>query len=475
MNEELQSANEELTTVNDELKSKIDKLAQANDDQSNFLTSTDLALIVLDVNLDIRLFTAPARDIFPLSETDIGRALESFAPKVDDPDILADARRVLESGEEVARTVRAREGGAQYAMRILPYRTSDGTVEGVTLTFADTTRLRDAQAVAETSAQRLELALAVTGVGVWEAYPETGRSICDASVRKMFDLPRAGELTVEDILSKVDPRDLPALEANFGAAIETGSEYRIEFRVRDTSPERWLVGIGRLVEPEGLEPRMVGVNYDITDIKEAERQQGLLVRELDHRVKNLFAVVLGMLRAEARRTDDCGTLVGNVESRLSALARAHDASRGDNSAETTRLDKLVREVLSPYGVGERVRLSGEDTMLPVHYTTPLGLILHELATNAQKYGALSVDDGHVDVSWASIGGEREEMRLRWRESGGPAVAGEPDTLGFGFRLLKQSVTQLQGRVEPDWAAGGLTVDVVLPVIGNSRDAVAEPA
>ena len=471
MNEELQSANEELTTVNDELKSKIDKLAQANDDQSNFLTSTDLALIVLDADLNIRLFTEPAQAIFPLSDPDIGRALDSFAPKVDDPDILADVETVRDTGQEISRNVLGRDGDLHYFMRILPYRTSDGTIEGVTLTFADTTVLREAQVEAEVTGQRLELALAVTGVGVWEAYPGSGKSVCDASVRDMFGLPPTGQLTVEDILSKVDPRDLPALEANFGAAIETGSEYRIEFRVRDTQPERWLVGIGRLVEPEGLEPRMVGVNYDITDIKEAERQQGLLVRELDHRVKNLFAVVLGMLRAEARRTDDCNVLVGNVESRLSALARAHDASRGENNAETTRLEKLVSEVLGPYGVGERVILKGEKLMLPVHYTTPLGLILHELATNAQKYGALSGDEGRVEVSWKHIKDATgaPKMRLRWSERGGPRIAGAPETTGFGFRLLKQSVAQLQGRAEPDWSPEGLVLDVVLPMIGDGRD------
>ena len=462
MNEELQSANEELTTVNDELKSKIDKLAVANTDQRNFLAATDLALVVLDPDLTIRMFTDPAREIYDLNDSDIGRPLSAFTANVTDATIIPNASRVLETGKETARHVMSRDGERAYAMRLMPYYGANRGIEGVSLTFANITQLREARSVAEDAMNSLELALAVTGVGVWHAVPETGESVCDAAVREMFDLPKNGALLVEDVLDQIDPRDVDRVDRNFKEAIDKGISYRVEFRVRDTTPERWLVGEGRMVD-NGT--RIMGVNYDITPFKAAAREQALLVRELDHRVKNLFAVTLGMLRSEARRTSDTGALIKNIESRLAALSRAHDASRGGAGYTETSLKRLVELVLEPYGIGETVHLRGQDVRLHVQTTTPLGLVLHELATNSQKYGALSVPDGTIRVSWEAYD---NAVHLRWLERDGPDVSPPPERKpgqkgGFGMRLIQQSVQQLQGRVELDWDPRGLELEIILPV------------
>ena len=465
MNEELQSANEELTTVNDELKGKIDKLAQLNDDQRNFLASTELALVVVDRSCNVRMFTDAATDIFPLSPGDVGRPLGDFQSTLSDVDILRSAREVLRSGEEVARTVTTRDGGRSYAMRLLPYRLADGTVDGASLTWTETTKLRDARQVAEDSSQRLELALAVTQVGVWEASVDTGEAVLDPVVRAMFGLEgHKGLLTADQVISQVDERDRATVDAKFAEAIETGGEFRDEFRIGGTEPVRWLSGIGRVVDAPDGSKRILGVNYDITELKEAERAQELLVRELDHRVKNLFSVVLGMLRAEARQTTNTVDLVAHVEARLSALSRAHEASRGGGDADysTVPLRTLVERVLDPYGVGSRVEVDGPAVDLSVNSTTPVGLVLHELATNAQKYGALSKDGGKVKVSWKRTDSGGGGVDLRWTESGGPEVR-EPERPGFGMRLVRQSVQQIGGHMELLWEPEGLRFSAALPI------------
>ena len=473
MNEELQSANEELTTLNDELKSKIDKLAKANDDQANFLASTDLALIVLGSDLGVRMFTDAATDIYPLTEADLGRPLGNFQSFVDDAAVIDDAVEVMRTGREITRAVSTRSDSGRvqsYTMRILPYRTADGSVDGATLTFTDTTILRDAQRTAEESGDRLKLALEATDVGVWEYYVEDGETVIDPRVRELFGLPADFPLKssrVEEIFGQVDPRDLPAMQKSFDRALDSRGAYRAEFRIAGTDPVRWISGAGRVIDGADGRRKLTGVNYDITEIKTAQYQQFLLVRELDHRVKNLFAIVLGMLRAEARRAPDTPTLVANIESRMSALARAHEASRGSrsgNSYTRTNVRDLVTEVMSPYGVGDRVHVEGPKASLPASSVTPLGLVLHELATNAQKYGSLSRDEGVLDITWSRVRGEdgKKALEFRWTESGGPAVA-EPDKPGFGMRLVRQSVAQLGGRLELDWRSGGLDLTMVLPL------------
>lgn len=438
-------------------------LTGISEDQSNLLASTELGVIVLDSEMRLRMFTKPACAIYPLRESDIGRPLSDFKPDIDYSTTLDDARAVLATGDVLERTVASLDGENYYALRMSPYRTADGRIEGVTLSFANTTRLRKARDAATEAGARLALALSVTGIGVWDAYVDEGRSVLDGNVATMFGLGGRTRLPVDDVLDRIDPRDRPMVDESFGNAIDNDTEYRVEFRVRDTSPERWLVGVGRLVDKTPGRRRVTGVNYDITAIKEAERQQALLVSELDHRVKNLFAIILSLVRAEGRRAETVEGLLDNIQSRISALARAHEASRGGRQPDRVALSKLVHEVMSPYGIGERVHITTEETELsmPRSSVTPFGLILHELATNAQKYGALSVEGGKIHIGW---GPDTDgNLKLSWMESGGPRVAA-PTTRGFGLKLVERSAMQMQGRVEPLWLTDGLELSVTVPAM-----------
>ncbi|MDQ3143458.1 MAG: signal transduction histidine kinase, partial [Pseudomonadota bacterium] len=212
--------------------------------------------------------------------------------------------------------------------------------------------------------------------------------------------------------------------------------------------------------------RRVGVIFaDISHRRKAEEQQSLVLRELDHRVKNLFAVVGGVVTLSARSATTPQEMVGIIQGRLGALASAHVLIRTTKSGSETKqkstLEALARAILSPYAEGEvdgcaaRVAFEGPELAIGGDAVTSLALVLHELATNAAKYGALSTPVGQVHICWTV---DDSKLRLTWTERGGPAVRGTPDREGFGSLLARRSVNgQLGGELTLDWNPKGLTV------------------
>jgi PAS domain S-box-containing protein len=211
---------------------------------------------------------------------------------------------------------------------------------------------------------------------------------------------------------------------------------------------------------------------DITERRRAQDQQNLLIREMGHRVKNLFAVTSGIVSLSARSAATPGDMAAAIQGRLAALARAHELTRPglieDHSTgrTDTTLRALIRTILSPYadptrGVQEIIAVSGADMPIRGQAITSFALMLHELATNAAKYGALSSPEGHVEIECSLEG---EALVLDWRERGGPNLDGPPPGEGFGGLLIRRVVTgQLAGRLSYDWRAEGLAIRLWLPV------------
>lgn len=210
---------------------------------------------------------------------------------------------------------------------------------------------------------------------------------------------------------------------------------------------------------------------DINERKKAEETQDLLVRELNHRIKNLFAVTNGVVSLSARSAGTPQEMAKAIRGRLEALARAHEliipalGGGGEAIKRGTTLDALVTAIASPYREqeGDRARLAikGPNVPLGGQAVTSLALVLHELATNATKYGALSSSKGHIAISW-SIG--EGALSLIWEERGGPAVAGPPLGQGFGSLLARRSIEgQLGGVLAYDWKAEGLIVRLSTPM------------
>lgn len=214
--------------------------------------------------------------------------------------------------------------------------------------------------------------------------------------------------------------------------------------------------------------RIVGASKiarDITDWRRAQSQQQLLLREMDHRIKNLFAVVGGIVHLSASRATSATGLASAVSERLAALARAHSltmsaALEGRGERATTGLHALIGEILSPYraqGTEQpRFSISGLDRRVPGDMVTPLALMLHEFATNAMKYGGLSADEGRVEIACSEKDGD---FLLTWRESGGPPPK-PAGAEGFGSVLVKASARQL-GRLDKVWTPAGLVIELLI--------------
>ena len=202
--------------------------------------------------------------------------------------------------------------------------------------------------------------------------------------------------------------------------------------------------------------------------REAERERDraqLLAREINHRVKNLFAVIGSIVALAGRDAPEARGVLGGLKDRIGALAAAHTASQGEFDGDVVSLDRIVETVLAPYGregsEGSSVETDGPHVPLRFEAVTPMGLILHELATNATKHGALSVPTGRVRVRWSHPAEGR--VRLEWTETGGPPIAKKPAAGGFGSLLLQQAVKQLGATVRRHWPPEGFRMTLEFPL------------
>jgi PAS domain S-box-containing protein len=213
---------------------------------------------------------------------------------------------------------------------------------------------------------------------------------------------------------------------------------------------------------------LVATVNDITERKESQQRQALLSREVDHRAKNVLAIVRAVIRLASG--PETAPFADKIEGRVKALARAHELLARDRW-EGTDLGDLIRDELAPYRDGARVTISGSVVRIAPAAVQPLSMALHELATNALKHGALGPPEGSVSVSWARTLDAR--LVLNWDERTDRPPKVDPDSRGAGLRILRGSVEQLGGTVEQDWRATGLACTITLPP--ETLAAEADPA
>jgi PAS domain S-box-containing protein len=230
------------------------------------------------------------------------------------------------------------------------------------------------------------------------------------------------------------------------------------------------VDISLTISPvRNQEGKIIGASKiarDITERRRAEEQQHLLIKEMDHRIKNLFAVASGMISMSARSARTPAELSSALRDRLMALAEAHaltlavPSNGGRQRQRVTTLHALIATILSPYDGqtddgGARVRITGPDIPIATGSLTSFALLLHEFATNAAKYGALSNSTGHIDIACSEDDGQ---FAMTWTERGGPAVDHGGESEGFGTLLAQATVkNQLAGEISRDWKPDGLTI------------------
>ncbi len=344
--EEQQSVNEELQTVNQELRDKIEQLARATDDMRNLFASAQIATLLLDDHLVIRSFTPVASTIFNLIDSDVGRRLPDFSHRLDYPELRDDLTHTATSGEPRERQVAtvADDGHPplHYLVRLQPYRSESGKLDGVVASFVDVTRL-----------------------------------------------------------------------------------------------------------------------------VEAERHQRYLLAELNHRVKNMLTMVISLATQTEASSDNTAQFLEVFQDRLHAMARTFELLSREHWGKIALRELLeVTFAALPNGRHKAIQHRGPEVVLRPKTALALGMVVHELVTNAVKYGALSVPDGGVTVQWRTMAHNGQEVEIDWREHGGPPV---PETVaeGFGTKLIQGEIAHtVRGRCELKFEPDGLHAHIAFPAAEN---------
>ncbi|MBL6081283.1 PAS domain-containing protein [Belnapia sp. T18] len=387
-------------------------------------------------------------------------------------------RHSLETGEpyEIEYRLRRADGAYRWTLgRAMPVRDAQGRIERWFGTCTDIEDIKATEEKLRLSEERLRLALGAAemiGTFVWDVPAD--RITADAGYARMFGQDPAAMATgvpIALLFEAVEPADRDRVRQQIEQAMATGDAFEAEYRVHPPGGEtRWVVARGRCAQDaEGRPARFSGAVVDITERKRAEEGQELLAKELSHRIKNIFTVIGGMVSLSASGASaEVKGFAATLRRRLQALARAHDYVRPHNGEAQpaeggTTLRGLLATLLAPYGAEEagRMQLGGDDVPVGVKAATSLALILHELATNAAKYGALSRPEGGVAITGERLG---ERFGLTWQERGGPEVEGPPERRGFGTILAERgAITQLGGTIRQDWAREGLTLRLEVPL------------
>ncbi|WID94750.1 HWE histidine kinase domain-containing protein [Bosea vestrisii] len=240
------------------------------------------------------------------------------------------------------------------------------------------------------------------------------------------------------------------------AAARAGKSYRFQGPASTAAGNMryWDVQVSPIIASDGKPEAILSVSRDITALRAGEERYQLLAAELNHRIKNLLAMVSGIVNQSLRGQDEpLDAVKRRLSDRLQALAAAQDVLMMA-SRHGADLRQLVEVVLAPHRSGERIAFDGPSVTLSSKCALAMALALHELGTNAVKYGALSQDGGHVDVSWRNEGGE---FHFRWQESGGPRVTA-PQRRGFGSQMIEKVLGgYLGGTARIDFAPDGIVL------------------
>ena len=308
------------------------------------------------------------------------------------------------------------------------------------------------------------LALAAGQMGSWEWNVTRGTTVWDQGQCEIFGVPSTFVPTLESVQPLISPEDFELLVRAFRKATKESNTFQTEFRVLRPSGEvRWCTGTAAAsFDERGRLIWLSGVTADITDRKRAEERQILLAEEVDHRARNVVAVVQSIMRLT--RAVSIEEYIAALDGRIGALSNAHRLLAGSRW-EGADLNRLVEEEFAPYRAAgnERVSAKGPIVLLPPATAQTIALALHELATNAAKYGALSAGSGRVELAWHTKPGQLE---LIWVEFDGPKITA-PSRQGYGSRAIVAGIErQLGGMVNFDWREGGLHCTLCVPYDGS---------
>jgi len=316
------------------------------------------------------------------------------------------------------------------------------------------------------SEDHLRLAVEAARVALWSWHVDDDHFSMDERGFELWSLPWRQQVTFEELSANIHPADRDRVRAAFNATRSVGGSYEIDFRILVGDDVRWISARGRGADEGIVDRLMFGIFIDVTGRKQAEEGSELLAGEMSHRVKNLLSIATGLTQLTGRSASSVAQMTGELTERLSALGRAHDVVRPlpGNQGTAALLGDLLSVLLAPYdetaAFSGRIRVAVPRMGIGELAASTLAMVIHELATNSVKYGALSNSAGFLDISSRAEGGR---LYLTWAETGGPPIIGHPELTGFGSRLIARTVTsQLRGELTYDWQETGLVVTVAMP-------------
>jgi two-component sensor histidine kinase len=303
-------------------------------------------------------------------------------------------------------------------------------------------------------------------VALWSWRVDDDRFAMDERGFEQWGLPWCEQVTFEELSANIHPADRDRVRAAFSATRSVAGSYEIDFRILVGDDVRWISARGRGADEGIVDRLMFGIFIDVTGRKQAEEGSELLAGEMSHRVKNLLSIATGLTQLTGRSASSVADMTGELTERLTALGRAHDVVRPlpGNQGTAALLGDLLSVLLAPYdetaAFSGRIRVAVPRKGIGEKAASTLAMVIHELATNSVKYGALSNSAGFLDISSRAEGGR---LYLTWAETGGPPIVGYPELSGFGSRLIARTVaSQLRGELTYDWQETGLVVTIAMP-------------
>lgn len=378
------------------------------------------------------------------------------------------------SGGNYETEIRIRRGDGEYRWfltRAIPVRNAEGSI---TAWFGTTTDIHDrklAEEALRASEARFRAIVETANEGIWLIGADARTQFVNAHMAAMLGYTPAemiGRSAMEFIFPEDEPNHRERVGRNLAGEFE---RFEIRFRDKDGAAIPVLASTSALRNELGQVSGALGMFSDISEKQRLEERQSLLMRELQHRVKNTLSTVQSLMNSTARNATTVQKFKDSLTHRIMSLAKTHTLLF-DNEMAGVQLRDILRSELEPYDdqTGTRVILTGPDLDVPPHLTLAVGMAVHELTTNAAKYGALSSPRGRVHVIWSlpAADGEESKIRFEWLEQGGPPVS-VPDRKGFGTTLLERVLSrQLGGDVEMVFAPKGLRVRVETALAGAAR-------
>ncbi|MFN3621120.1 sensor histidine kinase [Sphingorhabdus sp.] len=317
--------------------------------------------------------------------------------------------------------------------------------------------------VGDWSVQQLQLAVQAACVALWRWNVDDNSFYMDRRGFDLWGLQWSTKLEFEQLSAHIHPADRDRVRAAFVATRSVSGPYEIDFRIMLGDAIRWISARGQGADEGIVDRTMFGVFLDVTGRKQAEEGHELLAGEMSHRVKNLLAIASSLTALTAQSCHSVEEMTKDLMRRLSALGRAHDLVRPlpASQGNAALLGDLITVLLAPYddlgAFSDRIRVAVPRMGVGEQTANILAMVIHELATNSAKHGALSSQEGALAITGAI---QDEQLIITWAETGGPVVSEQPTMSGFGSQMLVRILeAELAGSITYDWQPTGLVATV----------------